>query len=122
MKPVEATSKDAAKGILPVPIGDWWVKGQTLRGGIITAELYKPTQLLLKNLIERDNAKPSFVFDKVFKIDNAPEAFREFSDHKLVKAVIQFDKKLELDHNDNGNGEMHRDPLEGEPVRKRGRH
>jgi hypothetical protein len=49
------------------------------------------------------------------------QAFREVSHHKLIKAVFQFDKELEIHYNGNGNVETYRDPLEGEPIRKRGR-
>lgn len=115
------SSKDAKKGILPVPIGDLWLKGINLKGGIIGAEAYKQTQLLLKNLIERDNAKPSFVFDREFGIDEAAEAFRNFSDHKLIKAVFRFDKyeKTNASSEKTYGGPSVRDPLDGEPVRKR---
>ena len=110
-----ASTKEATNGILHVPIGEFWLNGQSLKGGIIPLQLYRSTQQLLKTLIERDHAKPSFVFDREFKIEEALEAFREFSDHKLVKAVIRFDKKVHM------NGNYIRDPLEGEPVRKRNR-
>ena len=103
-----------------MPIGDFWLKGISLKGGIIGAEAYKQTQLLLKNLIERDNAKPSFVFDKEFSIDEAEEAFREFSEHKLVKAVLRFDKEWKVNGRAN-RGPSVRDPLDGEPIRKRSR-
>jgi len=118
-----AATKQEAQGILPVPIGDWWIKGQSLRGGAITSDLYRSTQLLLKKLIERDHAKPSFVFDREFRIEDAPEAFRLFSEHKLVKAVFRFDKEGNKDGNGNGNGngEAVRDPLQGEPVKKQSR-
>jgi hypothetical protein len=91
------------------------LKGQFLKAGIIPLQLYRPTQQLLKTLIEIDHAKSSFVFDREFKIEEVPEVFREFSGHKLVKAVIRFDKKV------HANGDSIRDPLEGEPVRKRTR-
>ena len=86
----------------------------------MSPEPYKAIQLLLKTLIERDNAKPSFVFDREFRIEEAPEAFRDFSDHKLVKAVFRFKNEWEgigvEVKTTNG-----RDPLDGEPVKKRSR-
>ncbi|KAH8819315.1 putative S-glutathione dehydrogenase [Xylogone sp. PMI_703] len=45
---------------------------------------------LLKTLIERADAKPSFVFTKEFSIEEGAKAFREFSDHEIVKGVIRF--------------------------------
>ena len=119
-----ARSGDAKKGLLTVPIGDFWLKSINLKGGIIGGEAYKQTQLLLKNLIERDGAKPSFVFDKEFSIDEAEEAFREFSDHKLVKAVFRFDKEWKTNGGSSiktHGGPNVRDPLDGEPVRKKSR-
>ena len=107
---------------MPVPIGELWLKGISIKGGIIGAG-YKPTQLLLKNLIERDGARPSFVFDKEFKIEQAAEAFREFSDHKIVKAVFRFGNEWEKNSEEvkeNGGANV-RDPLQGEPVKKRSR-
>jgi hypothetical protein len=98
------------------------VKGISLKGGIITGEMYKETQNLLKLLIERNNAEPSFVFDTEFRIDDAPEAFRKFADHKVVKAVFRFDEKVPRDgepvKHTNGGAQ---DPLQGEPIRKRAR-
>ncbi|RFU34661.1 hypothetical protein B7463_g1593, partial [Scytalidium lignicola] len=120
---IGATTKATSKGILSFPVGEFWLKGLSIKGGVITTDLYKPTQLLLKNLIERHNAKPSFVFDKEFRIEQAAEAFREFSEHKIIKGVFRFEK-------DSRNGESSvtmqkgssiRDPLEGEPIRKRTR-
>jgi threonine dehydrogenase-like Zn-dependent dehydrogenase len=112
------TSKDSRNGIYPINIGELFFKALSFKGGFLSPDAYKATQLLLKKLIERHDAKPSFVFDKEFSIEQAPEAFKEFSDHRLVKAVIRFEKEW------SGNEEeekVHngRDPLEGEPVKKR---
>jgi threonine dehydrogenase-like Zn-dependent dehydrogenase len=41
-------------------------------------------------LIDSGKAKPSFVFDREFTIDQGAEAFEQFSEHKLVKAVFRF--------------------------------
>ena len=49
---------------------------------------YQPA---LKKLIESGRAKPSFVFDKELRIEDAPEAYQEFSDHDFIKSVIRFD-------------------------------
>lgn len=51
----------------------------------------RPFEELLKNLIERGKGKPSFVFTKEFKIEDAPQAHKEFEAHKLIKAVFRFD-------------------------------
>lgn len=75
-------------GVLPFPVGEFWLKGLSMKGGIAPIRKF---QELLKTLIERDNAKPSFVFTKEFKIEDGAKAFKEFSDHKLIKAVFRFD-------------------------------
>ena len=106
-----------------VPIGDFWLKGQSIKAGFISGVPYKQVQALLKLLIERDGAKPSFVFDREFKIEDALEAYREFADHKITKAVFRFGERIKENgedlHTHNGRGS--RDPLQGEPIRKRAR-
>jgi len=76
-------------GTVEFPIGAWWIKNISIKGGIVQIRLY---QELLKNLIERGNAKPSFVFTKEYRIEDAAQAYRDFSDHKIIKAVFKFDK------------------------------
>jgi hypothetical protein len=55
------------------------------------------------------------VFDREFKIDDTPEAYREFSDHKITEAVVRFGETVK----ENGYGLVAYDPHEGEPIRKR---
>lgn len=55
--------------------------------------LYQQT---LKNLIERGKAKPNFVFDGEYKIEDATNAFKDFSEHKVVKAIFSFEKAAEM--------------------------
>jgi threonine dehydrogenase-like Zn-dependent dehydrogenase len=69
-------------------MGQWWTKGQTIKGGFVQLRLY---QELLKTLIERGNAKSSFVFTKEFRIEDAAQAFKEFEAHKVIKAFFKFD-------------------------------
>jgi threonine dehydrogenase-like Zn-dependent dehydrogenase len=64
-----------------------WVKGISLKGGVVQLRLYQ--DILLK-LIESGRAKPSFVFSDKFRIDDAVKAYKDFSNHKLIKAVFQF--------------------------------
>ena len=76
------------KGIIEIPFGESWLKSQTIRSGIVPLRQYQPA---LKKLIESGRAKPSFVFDKELRIEDAPEAYQEFSDHDFIKSVIRFD-------------------------------
>jgi len=78
-------------------------------------------QELLKTLIESGKGKPSFVFDKEFRIEEGAEAFREFSDHKLIKAVFRFDT-LRGSLNVNGKRKRHSsEPPQRKAHRGRGR-
>ncbi|CZR60736.1 related to formaldehyde dehydrogenase [Phialocephala subalpina] len=81
-----ATDSDS-KGDIQFPAGLFWVKSLSMKGGTAQLRLY---QDLLKGLIESGKAKPSFVFEKEFSIEQGKEAFKEFSEHKLVKAVFKF--------------------------------
>ena len=58
---------------------------------------YQPA---LKLLTESGRAKPSFIFDRELRIEDAAEAYKEFSDHDFIKSVIR------LDHGENGNGSL----------------
>jgi threonine dehydrogenase-like Zn-dependent dehydrogenase len=88
LRNLEPQKPDEATGVLPFPMGLWWIKGQTIRGGFAQIRLY---QELLKNLIERGNAKPSFVFSKEYRIEDAAQAYKGFEAHKIIKAVFKFD-------------------------------
>lgn len=46
-------------------------------------------------MIESGKANPSFVFDGEYKIEDAAKAFKDFSEHKIIKAVFKFDKAAE---------------------------
>jgi hypothetical protein len=76
------------KGIIEIPFGESWLKWQTIGSGIVPLRQYQPA---LKELIESGRAKPSFVVDKELRIEDAPEAYKGFSDHDFIKSVIRFD-------------------------------
>ncbi len=44
----------------------------------------------LINLITTGRAKPSFVIDHIIHIEDAPPAYKLFSEHKVQKAAIDF--------------------------------
>ncbi|PMD58295.1 putative S-glutathione dehydrogenase, partial [Hyaloscypha bicolor E] len=56
--------------------------------GIVQLRQYQPA---LKRLIESGRAKPSFIFDRELRIEDAAEAYKEFSDHDFIKSVIRLD-------------------------------
>ncbi|KAH8784305.1 putative S-glutathione dehydrogenase [Hyaloscypha finlandica] len=76
------------KGIFEIPFGESWIKGQSIKSGIVQLRQFQPA---LKRLIESGRAKPSFIFDRELRIEDAPEAYKEFSDHDFIKSVIRLD-------------------------------
>lgn len=76
------------KGIFEIPFGESWLKAQTIKSGIVPLRQYQPA---LKRLIESGRAKPSFIFDRELRIEDAPEAYKEFSDHDFIKSVFRLD-------------------------------
>lgn len=76
------------KGIFEIPFGESWLKGQSIKSGIVQLRQYQPA---LKRLIESGRAKPSFIFDRELRIEDAAEAYKEFSDHDFIKSVIRLD-------------------------------
>lgn len=100
------------KGIFEIPFGESWLKSQTIKSGIVPLRQYQPA---LKKLIESGRAKPSFVFDRELRIEDAPEAYKEFSDHDFIKSVIR------LDHGENGHGSLieEEEDKEKAPIQKK---
>jgi len=95
------------------------VKNLSIRGGVVQIRLY---QELLKKLIESGKAKPSFVFDKEFRIEDGAKAFREFSDQKIIKAWFNFERQYDGVHVHHGKEKEKDDKeLESGPLRTRGK-
>ncbi|KFX88847.1 hypothetical protein V490_07377 [Pseudogymnoascus sp. VKM F-3557] len=70
---------------VPFDIAVWFTKGATINGGSVFPSQQEPT---LKDLITAGRVRPGFVFDHIIDIDQAPEAYRLFSEHKIQKAAI----------------------------------
>ncbi|KAL9060752.1 MAG: hypothetical protein Q9162_000456 [Coniocarpon cinnabarinum] len=75
------------QGFVNFPMAELWAKSATLASGNIVPAPYQST--LLK-LIESGRAKPGFVVDKAVNFDEAPEAYRMFSNHEAEKIVLKF--------------------------------
>lgn len=73
-------------GHIKFDIAAWYLKDVSIRGGIVNFEVVP--QLLA--LIQSGRAEPSFVFDKIVSIDEAPEAYKLFNEHAIQKAAIRF--------------------------------
>lgn len=91
---IGAATSDEQKGFLSIPVATAWFKGQTIKGGIVPIRDY---QVKLKQLIESDRVKPSLVFDKEILIEDAPKAYKEFSDHDFIKTWIRIEH-VEVSH------------------------
>ncbi len=76
------------KGIFEIPFGESWLKGQSINPGMVPLRQYQPA---LKRLIKSGRAKPSFILDRELRIEDAPEAYKEFSDHDFIKSAIRLD-------------------------------
>lgn len=75
-----------ALGSIKFDIATWWLKNVSIKGGIVN--LGVDPQLIA--LIQSGKAKPSFVFDKIVSIEEAPEAYELFNERKIQKAAIRF--------------------------------
>lgn len=73
---------------IPFDIAAWWFKGATINGGLVASAEDEPS---LKDLVTAGRVRPGFVFDHIVHIDQAPEAYRLFSEHKIQKAAIKFE-------------------------------
>ena len=83
-------------------------------------------QDLLKNLIESGKAKPSFIFDREFRIEEAAKAFRDFSDRKIIKAWFNFEREYNSKYQGHHGRELEKESkenhnIENGPVRTRGK-
>jgi glutathione-independent formaldehyde dehydrogenase len=79
---------DEKNGILHIPFGMLWAKGLSMETGQAPVKTY---QAMLRDLIVSGRASPSFIVSDRIKIDQAPEAYKEFDKRdELTKAVIKF--------------------------------
>jgi threonine dehydrogenase-like Zn-dependent dehydrogenase len=76
---------------IPFDIAAWWIKSITINGGAVNPTSIAP---MLIEMITAGRDRPSFVVDHHVRIDDAPEAYRLFSEHKVQKVVIDFTAKI----------------------------
>ncbi|KAE8329692.1 hypothetical protein BDV39DRAFT_202639 [Aspergillus sergii] len=69
------------------PMTLFWEKNMTIRGGAVDSKLYVEPLL---ELVKNGKAKPGFVFSSIIDIEEAPKAYRRFSDHLETKVMIRF--------------------------------
>ncbi|EHA27220.1 hypothetical protein ASPNIDRAFT_137005 [Aspergillus niger ATCC 1015] len=86
----KCTSMDGGLAVIGVYLAEASSKGgnnMTIRGGIVDSKLYVGPLL---ELVRVGRAKPGFVFSSTINIDDAPNAYRRFSDHLETKVLIKF--------------------------------
>ncbi len=94
---VYLTSDEAAptsaekKGILKVPLDLIRMKSLSIKGGIVPLRQYQPQ---LQKLIESGRAKPSFVFDREFRLEDAASAYTQFSNLDFIRCVLRVDESI----------------------------
>ncbi|KAJ5094610.1 hypothetical protein N7456_010471 [Penicillium angulare] len=69
------------------PMTDFWGKNISIRGGAVDSKLFIEPLL---GLVKNGRAKPGFVFSSIVRIEDAPQAYRRFSDHLETKVMIRF--------------------------------
>ncbi len=75
-------------GLLTIPFGMMWTKGITIGTGQAPVKNYQP---MLRDIIINGKARPSFIISDRFKVDDAPQAYRDFDRRdEVTKAVIKF--------------------------------
>ncbi|KAJ5836925.1 Alcohol dehydrogenase superfamily zinc-type [Penicillium robsamsonii] len=69
------------------PITLFWGKNMSIRGGAVDSKLFVGPLL---ELVKSGIANPGFVFSSTIDIEEAPEAYRRFSEHLETKVMIKF--------------------------------
>lgn len=97
-------AKGARAASIEFPVADFWMKGLSMKMGVVDSKQYVG---VLLGLIESGKAKPGFIFTKVFEgVDDAPEGYRLFSEHKEVKVGFRFPvEEQDQERNGKRNGE-----------------
>lgn len=75
------------RGEVTINVAAWWLKNVSIGGGPVNLNPQEPA---LRDLITAGRATPSFVFDKIVDIEDAPKAYQLFSDQKVQKVAIRF--------------------------------
>ena len=73
------------------PLSDFFMKGLSLKGGIVDPKSLAP-QLL--PLVEQGRAHPGLIASAVIPIKDAPEYYSRFSNHQEIKVYINFGDTL----------------------------
>lgn len=69
------------------PMTVFWEKNLSLRAGVVDSKLYVEPML---ELVKKGRARPGFVFSSTIDIEEAPNAYRRFSDKLETKVMIKF--------------------------------
>jgi threonine dehydrogenase-like Zn-dependent dehydrogenase len=78
---------NAISPTMTFPMTLFWEKNLTMRAGTVDSKLFVEPML---ELVKSGRARPGFVFSSTIGIDDAPTAYRRFSDKLETKVLIKF--------------------------------
>ncbi|KAL4789419.1 hypothetical protein BDV19DRAFT_395064 [Aspergillus venezuelensis] len=81
------TTSNGHQNIFPVSSGQLWTKALQLNSGAVSPMYTAPR---LQDLIETGVARPSFIVSSEIGIEEVPEAYSRFHEHREYKGVIHF--------------------------------
>ncbi|KAK6069483.1 alcohol dehydrogenase GroES-like domain-containing protein [Seiridium cupressi] len=67
------------------PIAEWWIKGQSIRGGGVDPRPIIPKLLAL---VQAGRAKPSFIVSSEIGLEDVPDGYKAFDREEETKIVI----------------------------------
>ncbi|KAK6066347.1 alcohol dehydrogenase GroES-like domain-containing protein [Seiridium cupressi] len=68
------------------PIAEWWIKGQSIRGGGVDPRPIIPKLLAL---VQAGRAKPSFIVSSEIGLEDVPDGYKAFDREEETKIVIR---------------------------------
>ncbi|KAM0812007.1 putative Alcohol dehydrogenase [Seiridium cardinale] len=68
------------------PMADWWIKGQSIRGGGVDPRPIIPKLLAL---VQAGRAKPSFIVSSEIGLEDVPDGYKAFDRKEETKIVIR---------------------------------
>ncbi|KAK9415874.1 putative Alcohol dehydrogenase [Seiridium unicorne] len=77
------------------PIAEWWIKGQSIRGGGVDPRPIIPKLLAL---VQAGRAKPSFIVSSEIGLEDVPDGYKAFDRKEETKIVIRLPWEWEAEN------------------------
>jgi len=74
-------------GQLDFPVFSFWSKGLGYKGGVVNPRALAPELL---RILGQGDFDASFVLDGIIKLSDAPDWYRRFNNHEVIKGIIEF--------------------------------